>query len=146
MAAVTTPEADGVGLLVSHTLTPVIVNEYGSYGAKDLDSISGFGTLSINEALVPFQNEMDSDRLLMAATHMKQSTPTDGNEAPLIRSGAEFIVPQISSSRFACRAKDDGKILEVDPNKTCTVQYKDGSKEVFDMLPRMSRKHMCGVY
>ncbi len=76
----------------------------------------------------------------------KQSTPTDGGEAPLICTGAEFIVPQLSSSRFAARAKDDGKVIEYDPNKTTTVQYKDGSKEVFDTLPRMSREPLCALY
>ncbi len=69
MSANTTPESDSVGLIVSHTLTPVIINEYGSYGSKTLENMSGWSALSINEALVPFQNEMDSDRLILAATH-----------------------------------------------------------------------------
>jgi len=72
----------------------------------------------------------------------KQVTPTDGNEAPLVSTGAEFIIPQISSSRFVHKAKKDGKIVEVDPNKTLTVKYKDGSQEIFDILPRMSRTKM----
>ena len=144
MAAVTTPEADGVGLLVSHTLTPVITNELGSYGQKDLAAIetSKFGALSINEALTPFQNEVDSDRLLLAATHAKQDTPTNGNEAPLVRTGAEAIVPQISSTRFIFRAKSPGKVINIVPNSTITVQYSNNKKEAFDITPRLSKTKM----
>lgn len=145
MSAVATPEAGNVGLIVSHTLTPVMMNELGSYGNKDLSTISKFGTLSINEALTPFQNEVDSDRLIMACAHHRQVTPTNGRQAPLVRSGAEYIVPQISSARFAQRSKKDGTVTEVVPGKTMTVEYKDGTAETFDILPRLSKTKM-GVY
>ena len=59
MSAATTPESGTVGLIIPHTLTPVIVNEQGSYGIKDIDTMSTWGTLSVNESLVPFQNQMD---------------------------------------------------------------------------------------
>lgn len=75
----------------------------------------------------------------MAATHAKQVTPTDGCEPPIVATGAEFIVPQISSSRFTQKAKQDGEIVEIIPNKTMTIRYKDGTEEVFDIIPRMSR-------
>jgi len=71
MSANTTPESSNIGLIVAHTMTPSIVNEYGSYGHKDLSTLSGWGALSASEALIPFQSEMDSDRLVMAATHKK---------------------------------------------------------------------------
>lgn len=144
MSALATPESTTVGLIVSHTMTPPIVNEYGSYGVKDENTMSGWEALSIGEALIPFQNEMDSDRMLMSATHIKQVTPTNGNEPPLVATGAEFIVPQISSSRFAIKSPKDGTVIDIDPNKTMTVKYKDGSTETFDILPRLSRTKMGG--
>lgn len=145
MSANSTPESGNVGLIVSHTLTPTIVNENGSYGVKDINSISSWGALAINEALTPFQNEMDSERLMMATTHAKQVTPTDGSEIPLVSTGAEFIVPQISSSRFVQKSKKDGEVIEVVPNKIMTVKYTDGTSETFDIIPRLSRTKM-GVY
>jgi len=140
MSATTTSEYGDVGLTVSHTITPQIINEYGSYGIKDIKTISNFGALSVNDGLIPFQNEMDSGRLIMATTHTKQVTPTDGCEVPFVGTGMEYIVPQISSSRFVQKASKDGEIIEVEKNKTMTVKYKDGSKETFDILPRLSRK------
>ena len=139
MGAVSTPEYVDVGLTTHHTLTPVIINKYGSYGAKDITQLSGWQTLALDEALSPFQNQVDSDRLTLARTHANQTTPISNSEQPLVCTGAEFIVPQLASPRFIHRAKMDGIVTEVDKNKTLTVKYKDGSKDVFDVVPRMSR-------
>lgn len=137
-----TSEDSNVGVVVSHTLTPAIINEYGSYGLKDPTSLSGWDTVSINESLSPFHNEMDSDRLIMATKHAIQVTPTDGNESPIVASSGEFIIPQIASSRFVQRAKQDGEVIEIISNKVMTIKYKDGSFETFDILPRLSRTKM----
>jgi len=69
MSANDTPESNNIGLIVAHTMTPAIINEYGSYALKDLKGMSGWDALSASEALIPFQSEMDSDRLVMATTH-----------------------------------------------------------------------------
>lgn len=144
MSAVTTPEDTKVGLTVSHTLTPAIMNDYGSYGYKDPDGLSGWNTVSLNEALIPFQNQVDSDRLIMACRHSGQITPTDGNQVPYVGTGAEFIVSQLASSRFTQIAKEDGEVIDIKKGKTLTVQYKSGKKEVFDIMPRNSRTKMGG--
>ena len=52
--------------------------------------------------------------------------------------GAEQIIPQISSSRFVHKAKFDGVVTEIVPNETVTVRYSNGKEEVFDILPRRS--------
>jgi len=145
ISANSTPEGSNVGIINRHTLTPVIVNKYGSYGAKDISGQSGWNMLSIEESLVPFQNEMDSERLVMAATHQGQVTPIEDGEAPLVGTGAEFIVPQLASSRFAHKAKFDGKVIEVQKGKIATVKYRNGQTEMFDITPRLSRTKM-GAY
>lgn len=139
IGAVSTPEYADVGLTTHHTLSPIIVNKYGSYGIKDITNASGWNVLALDEALTPFQNQVDSDRLTLARTHATQITPVSNAQAPLVCSGAEFITGQIASQRFIQKSKKDGQIIEVDPNKTITVKYKDGSIEVFDIIPRMSR-------
>ena len=144
ISANSTPEGSNVGIINKHTLTPAIVNKYGSYGAKDISGLSGWNCLAIEEALIPFQNEMDSDRLVMAATHQGQVTPISGSEAPLVGTGAEFIVPQLTSPRFAHKAKEDGIVKEIEPGKFITVRYKSGKIETFDISPRLSRTKMGG--
>lgn len=139
LGAVSTPEYVDVGLTVHHTLTPIIINKFGSYGAKDITQLSGWQTLALDEALTPFQNQVDSDRLTLARTHATQTTPISNSEQPLVCTGAEFIVPQLASPRFIHRAKQAGVITDVDKNKTISVKYKDGTTDVFDIVPRMSR-------
>lgn len=139
MGAVSTPEYVDVGVVCHHTLSPVIINKYGSYGAKNITQLSGWQTLALDEALTPFQNQVDSDRLTLARTHQNQTTPISNAEMPLVCTGAEFIVPQLASPRFVQKAKKDGIVTEVNKNKTLTVKYKDGTIDIFDIVPRLSR-------
>jgi len=139
MGAESTKENGLVGLITHHTLTPTIVNKYGSYGNKNISNVSGWNIVAADESLIPFQNEMDSDRLVLAVTHAGQVTPINNADAPLVRTGAEFIVPQLTSKRFVIRAKKDGKVYKIDKNKTIHVKYKDGSNDIFDIIPRKSQ-------
>jgi DNA-directed RNA polymerase beta subunit len=139
MGAVSTPEYVDVGVTTHHTLTPIIINKYGSYGAKDITQCSDWQVLALDESLTPFQNQVDSDRMTLARTHSNQTTPVENSEQPLVCSGAEFIVPQLASPRFIHKAKKAGVITEVIKNKTITVKYNDNTTEVFDIIPRLSR-------
>lgn len=58
---------------------------------------------------------------------------------PLVCTGAEFIVPQLSSSKFVHIAKADGVVVDVKQNETMTVKYSNGKEEVLDILPRKSQ-------
>jgi DNA-directed RNA polymerase beta subunit len=72
----------------------------------------------------------------------KQVNPTNVNEPPLICTGAEFIATQLSSRRFVQKANFDGVVEEIVPNKYITIKYKDGSRESFDIIPRLSKTKM----
>lgn len=139
MAAVATPETASVGIVTYHTLTPLIVNDYGSYGIKDKEKINGWSTLGVSESLVPLINEMNSDRATLAVTHCRQVTPISNAEPPLVITGAEMIIPQITSSRFVQKAKKDGVVVRVNKNETLHVLYNNGETEVFDITPRKSQ-------
>ena len=127
-----------MGLVNYHTLGAFISKDFGFYGHKLRDPNDNWDTVSIDEALIPFQNSMDSTRLIVARTHMCQKVPILNGEPPLVQSGAEYIVPQLTSSKFAHRANKNGKVVKVEPDKYIHVLYDDGSKEVFDLIPRMS--------
>lgn len=139
LGAVSTPEHQGVGLTLHHTLTPVISNKWGSYGGKDITKLSGWNILTLDEALILFQSSMDSDRACMARAHANQVTPINNSEAPLITTGAEFLVGQLASKRFVEKSKSDGKIEKIEDNKYVIVKYNDGSQDSFDLVPRMSK-------
>ncbi len=115
-----------------------ISKENGFYGTKLRDPNNSWDTVSLDEALIPFQNSMDSTRLIVARTHMGQKIPILNAEPPLVQSGAEYIVPQLTSTKFAHRATQPGKVIKVEKDKFIHVEYNDGSKEIFDIIPRLS--------
>ena len=47
-------------------MTTLLSNKYGSFGIKDVNSLDGWDLLSLDESLVPFINEMQSDRAFLA--------------------------------------------------------------------------------
>lgn len=139
ISAASTSESSDVGLVNHHTLSPSIINEYGTYGIKDIDSLKNWELLSLDESLTPMQNSCDSDRLIMARTHANQTVPVENSEIPFIMTGAEHITGQIASSRFIHKAKLGGKVIDVIPNKYITVKYDNGVTENLDIIPRKSR-------
>ena len=139
ISAASTSESSDVGLVNHHTLTPSIINQYGNYGIKDIDGLSGWEVLALDEALTPMQNSCDSDRLVMARTHATQIVPVENSEIPLVMTGAEHITGQIASTRFIHRAKYGGKVIEVVPDKYISVKYDNGVVENLDIIPRKSR-------
>jgi DNA-directed RNA polymerase beta subunit len=74
---------------------------------------------------------------------MNQSTPTAGNEPPLVGTGAEFLIPQLTSTKFLHKAKFNGEVIDVVPNKYISVKYTNGLEENFDLVPRLSSTKMA---
>jgi len=120
-------------------MTPAIINQYGTYGIRELEGLKPWEILSLDEALTPMQNSMDGDRLVMARTHATQTVPVENSEIPLVITGAEHLTGQIASTRFVHRAKYGGKVIEVIPNKYITVKYDNNIVENLDIIPRTSR-------
>ncbi len=73
-----------------------------------------------------------------ARTHAGQKVPIENAEQAIVETGAEYIVPQITSSKFAHIAKYDGEVIDVKDRETVTVKYKNGRTETFDIQPRFS--------
>jgi len=138
ISAHSTPEYANVGL-VTHNTLEVQIDKDGFYGGKVNDTENKpFSSVSLNEALVPFQNQMNSDRLIMAVTHMSQKIPLTDPEVPIVGTGAEFIVSQLSSSKFIHLAKRDGEVIKHKKGSYITVKYDNGETETFDTNYRKS--------
>jgi DNA-directed RNA polymerase beta subunit len=144
VGACATSEGANVGLVNHLTLNPLISNQYGSFGTKDITNSNGWDLVSLDEGLIPFINEMDPNRTFLAYQHRGQTSPSVHGEEPIVSSGAEFIVPQLASSKFIQRAKQSGKVISVEKDKYVEVEYKDGTKQFIDTTPRLaSTKRAC---
>ena len=63
-ANATTEYAD-VGIVNHLTMTTLMTNKFGSYGIKDTRNIDGWDLVTLDEALIPFVNEMQADRVVL---------------------------------------------------------------------------------
>jgi len=133
-----TSEGPDIGINIKHTLNVLINTKYGFYQNKDIKNINGWETVSIGEALTPFVNSMESGRMILAATHAGQIVPIKKPDIPIVSTGANFIIPQITSNKFCITAEDDGEIINSIPNKLIEVKYKDGTKKCYDTSLRIT--------
>lgn len=90
--------------------------------------------LSLAGSLTPFVDKNDQTRLNMACNQTRQALPIVNAETPMVMTGAETIVPTMTSSTFAKRAKQDGTITHID-NNIMIVQHEDNTKDVIDLRP-----------
>lgn len=134
-----TSEYAPVGIINHMTLNPLISNQYGSYGTKDISKANGWDFVSLDEALVPFINEMDATRAILAYTHRAQASPIKNGDVPMVATGAEFVVPQLASKRFLQKGKRSGKVIAVEYNNYVKVKYDDtGEEDYIDITPRLA--------
>lgn len=139
ISAHSTSEYSDVGIVNTHALGVSLSNKYGNYGGKKENPIEdNWDSLSIDEALVPFVNQMESIRLILARTHMGQKIPIINPELAIVETGAEYIVPQLTSTKFVFKAKDNGKVIDKVENESLTIKYKNGKQEILNILPRHS--------
>jgi DNA-directed RNA polymerase beta subunit len=137
VASHSTSEYASVGIVNTLTLGASISNNYGGFGGKRANyTKDNIDSLSIDEYLTPFVGHLDSERLVIARTHISQKVPIINGDLPLIETGAEYLVPQLTSTKFAHTAKQPGKVLAVSPNEYITIQYEDGKIENLDIMPR----------
>ena len=120
------------------TMTPLVSNKFGAYGKKDISEASGWDLTSLDEALVPFINEINPDRAILAYTHRAQITPIKDGEVPIVSTGAENIIPQLASAKFLQNASDDGVVQEVVKDTYVKVKYRNNKVEFLDITPRLS--------
>ena len=140
VAACSTTESGDVGLVNHHSLGVLLSNKYGQYGNIDLNTLKNFdnfGSLGIDEALTPFNNQLDAGRMMLARTHSTQKIPIMDGESPIVCSGAEYIVPQLSSEKFCIHSKNSGKVIDI-KNDIMTVEYTDKIREKFFIGSRYS--------
>ena len=138
IGANSTSEYEDVGLITHHTLSAKMNNEYGIYGTINAKDASNWGSMSVDEACTPLINQMESGRAILAATHTAQVTAIDESEVPLVSTGFEYVIPQLTSKRFIHTAQKDGEIIEVVKDEYIKIKYND-KIGVLDITPRLSR-------
>lgn len=104
-------------------------------------------SLTATEALTPFGSTHD-DPMRTAMTFIqtaKHQVRTVDADPLLVTNGSDEAMPYLSSDRFAFKAKDDGKILEVTDNYIL-IQYNNGKKDYVNLMEQIEKNSDGGYF
>ncbi|MCK9556164.1 hypothetical protein M0R36_10175, partial [bacterium] len=127
-----TPQSDAIGMVQQLTNSANYRTKYGHLVIKKIDDNLKTGMLSPTTSLIPFIENNEPTRCIMASNQMKQSLPIINNEVPAVQTGYESLIANYSSGEFIVTAQDDGKIVEINEN-SIKVQYKNGETEEIEI-------------
>lgn len=83
----------------------------------------------------------------MQSTQQKHIVATEDSDRPLVTSGMHKLIPYEISDVFAIKAKDDGKVINIDEEAgLLLVEYKNGKQDLFDISPYMNKNSTGGFY
>lgn len=114
---------------------------------SDTDKLSSTKTLSVTEALNPFGTTRD-DPFRTAMTFIqtaKHAVRTKESDPLLVTNGSDEALPYMTSDIFAFKAKQDGKVIELD-DKYMIVEYKDGTKDYINLEETIEKNSDGGFY
>ena len=141
----TTNEYSGIGSNQTLTLGSKIKDRFGNIDTKTFTNDSNpFENISISEALNPFMDYNDTTRAIMGNQQTSQFVELQNPDEPLVQTGFEAIVPHLVSSRFAKKARKDGKVIKITPT-TISLKYNDGSSENID-IGMLKTRTKRGIY
>lgn len=84
--------------------------------------------LSLSANLAPFSVNDDGKRVNFINIMNSHIIASVGYEAPMVRTGYEYIIAKRNSDMFAFAAKDDGKVISLN-KKGLIVEYSNGDRE-----------------
>src|SRR5690606_30755728 len=96
----------------------------------DLMDVSPSQMISVATSLIPFLEHDDANRALMGSNMMRQAVPVVRTDAPIVGTGAEFVVARDSGAIINAQA--DGRVIFVDSNRIVIQRdkFKEGESGV----------------
>lgn len=104
-------------------------------------------TFCATEAITPFGTTRD-DPFRSAMTYVqtaKHSMRTETSAPLLITNGADEALPYLISNNFAFKARQDGKVLDLDKDHMI-LEYKDGTNDFVDLKKNVKKNSDGGFY
>jgi len=84
--------------------------------------------------MIPFIENSDGARIMMAANQARQALPLKNPEPPVIQSGYESLLTNVLSDSYLKKAPCNGKVISTTEDKII-VQCKTGRKREIDITP-----------
>jgi len=129
-----TPEGGMIGISQQLAIDSFITSARGIFQKKEFNDKEKSGILSTSTCLIPFVENNDGARIIMASSQVKQMLPLKNPEPPAVRSGYESILPSNLSDNFIKKSPCDGKVIKLDSD-SITVLCKDKKKREISLIP-----------
>lgn len=129
-----TPEGPNIGIVQQLTVDSYITSARGLIKTKPLNNKESSGILSTSTSMIPFIENNEGARIIMAASQAKQIIPLKNPESPIVQSGYESILTNVLSDNFIKRSPVDGKIMDITYDNI-EIKSKDGKKNEVDISP-----------
>ncbi len=136
-----TAEGANIGITQQLTVDAYITSARGLFGQKSITDKEKSGILSTTLSMIPFIENNEGARMIMAANQAKQMLPLKNPEPPIIQSGYESLLTNTLSDNFIKRAPCSGKIGTVSDHYI-DVECTKGRKQRVDTSPVQL---VCGV-
>jgi len=141
------PDSDKAGVVRYLTANPNIKNSMGfiNENTKDLNPSDMYTPVELLSSYTGMHS--DPPRQTMQAVQTKHLMPTEVQHKPLITTGMHKTLTSIIGDDFADKAKDDGKILDInDELGIMVIQYKNGKKELINLGVNEAKNSGGGFY
>jgi len=108
-----TPEGEMIGISQQLTIDVFITSARGMFATKQFSDSEKSGILSTSSSMIPFIENNDGARIMMATNQAKQMLPLKNPEAPVVRSGYESLLTNVLSDSFIKKSPCDGRIVKI---------------------------------
>jgi DNA-directed RNA polymerase beta subunit len=108
-----TPEGGNVGISQQLAIGAFVTSARGMFSKKKFDDSERSGILSTSSSMIPFIENNDGARMIMATQQAKQMVPLKNPEPPAVRSGYESLFTSYLSDSFIKKAPIYGKISNI---------------------------------
>lgn len=138
--------AGNVGITRQATINANITSD-GYVKSQKNKEMNDANTLTATESMIPFGSTRD-DPMRTAMSFIQTSkhmVRTEDSDPLLVTSGADEVMPYLTTDRFAFKAKNDGIILECTENHIL-IEYIDNSKDYISLKESIEKNSDGGYY
>lgn len=129
-----TPEGGSIGIIQQLSMGALISSSRGMFNKKEIKDDEYSGMLSTTSAMIPFLENNEGARIILATNQSKQFIPLDNPEPPCVQSGYESLLTNFVSDSFIKKSPCDGIIKKITKDDIY-VDCSDGKTSKVDITP-----------
>lgn len=129
-----TPEGEMIGISQQLAIGASITSARGLFSAKPFSNDEKSGMLSTSSNMIPFIENNDGARIIMATNQAKQMLPLKNPEPPAVRSGYESIFTTVLSDNFIKKSPCNGKVVKI-TNESIYILCRNKKIQEISIIP-----------